>query len=84
MGVSIDESMDDETFRRWADLLERRTGVVVPPQRKTFMVTNLRIRMREIGCRDFDSYYRDLVAGAAGAIEWATSCRETRHGCGLT
>ncbi|MBK6436919.1 MAG: hypothetical protein IPF83_14410 [Rhodanobacteraceae bacterium] len=42
-------SMGDEEFVRWVDLLQRRTGVVVPPDRKTFLVTGLRMRMRETG-----------------------------------
>ncbi|GJM08425.1 MAG: methyltransferase PilK [Lysobacteraceae bacterium] len=70
--ASTTDAMDDKAFRQWAELLEKRTGVVVPPARKSFMVTNLRIRMREIGCPSFDSYYSDLLAGAKGAVEWAT------------
>lgn len=70
--ASTTDAMDDNEFRLWAELLEKRTGVVVPPARKAFMVTNLRIRMREIGCPSFQNYYDDLLAGAKGAVEWAT------------
>ena len=41
-------NMDDGEFARWVDLLERRTGVVVPPGRKTFLVTGVRSRMINI------------------------------------
>lgn len=65
-------TMDDAEFSRWVDLLERRTGVVVPPDRKTFLVTGVRSRMRETGHASFAEYFEDLLAGARGAIEWAT------------
>jgi chemotaxis methyl-accepting protein methylase len=63
--------MDDGEFARWVDLLERRTGVVVPPGRKTFLVTGVRARMRETGHQSYRQYFEDLLAGARGAIEWA-------------
>jgi len=63
--------MDDGEFARWVDLLERRTGVVVPPGRKTFLVTGVRSRMRETGHQSYREYFEDLLAGARGAIEWA-------------
>jgi type IV pilus assembly protein PilK len=65
-------TMDDSEFSRWVDLLERRTGVVVPQGRKTFLVTGVRSRMRETGHASFAEYFKDLLAGAKGAIEWAT------------
>jgi hypothetical protein len=64
--------MGDEEFVRWVDLLQRRTGVVVPPDRKTFLVTGLRMRMRETGYASFDTYFDQVLNGARGAIEWAT------------
>ncbi len=65
-------SMGDDEFVRWVDLLQRRTGVVVPPDRKTFLVTGLRMRMRETGYANFDAYFDQVLNGASGAIEWAT------------
>ena len=64
--------LDDIQFERWARLLEARTGVIVPPERKPFLETGLRRRMREIGLNRFDAYYDELQAGARGAIEWAS------------
>jgi type IV pilus assembly protein PilK len=64
--------MGDEQFDRWVRFLERRTGVVVPPTRREFLITNLRGRMRETGHANFDTYYDTLQNGAKGAIEWAT------------
>src|SRR5688572_11187718 len=64
--------MDDREFSRWVDLLERRTGVVVPPDRKTFLVTGVRSRMRETGHAAYADYFQQLLQGPRGAIEWAT------------
>jgi type IV pilus assembly protein PilK len=63
--------MDDAEFQRWARLLETRTGVTVPLERKPFLVTGLRRRMREAGYTDFHSYYDELLDGARGPMEWA-------------
>jgi len=63
--------LDDAEFDRWVRLLEARTGVIVPPERKPFLETGLRRRMRETGHTGFQTYYDDLVKGARGAIEWA-------------
>lgn len=64
-------SMQDEQFRRWVELLERKTGIVVPNARREFLVSNLRSRMREAGFNDFDRYYEELQSGVRGAVEWA-------------
>jgi len=63
--------MGDAEFARWVRLLEARTGVTVPPERKPFLVTGLRRRMRETGHSNYDAYYEDLLDGARGAMEWA-------------
>jgi type IV pilus assembly protein PilK len=63
--------MDEAEFQRWVRLLESRTGVTVPPERKPFLVTGLRRRMREAGFSDFRSYYEELLAGPRGQMEWA-------------
>jgi chemotaxis methyl-accepting protein methylase len=63
--------MDDLEFARWVRLLEARTGVTVPPERKPFLVTGLRRRMRETGHTDYSRYYEELLDGARGAVEWA-------------
>src|SRR5947209_3474463 len=64
--------MDDSEFERWASLLEKRTGVVVPLTRKTFLVTSVRGRMRETGHASFADYFADLQKVPEGAIEWTT------------
>jgi chemotaxis methyl-accepting protein methylase len=62
--------MDDAEFQRWVRLLETRTGVTVPPERKPFLVTGLRRRMRAAGFADYRAYYEELMAGPRGQVEW--------------
>ena len=63
--------MDDAEFAQWADLLEARTGISLPAARKSFLVTSLTLRMREIGCPDYGRYYALVTAGPGGAVEWS-------------
>lgn len=65
-------SMGDDEFEHWVHLLENRTGVVIPPSRKAFLVTNLRGRMRETGHSTFEDYYQKLQKVPEGLIEWST------------
>lgn len=70
--ISAMRPLDDAEFDRWVRLLEARTGVIVPPERKPFLETGLRRRMRETGHTGFQNYYDDLIKGARGAVEWAS------------
>ncbi len=63
--------MDGSEYQRWVDLLERRTGVVVPPARQSFLETNLRLRLAELGYDDLKRYHDECLVGPAGAREWA-------------
>ncbi len=64
--------MADTQFQRWVQLLEKRTGIVIPPSRRDFLESNLRQRMRETGHASFDEYYEELQNGVRGALEWTT------------
>lgn len=64
--------MSSAEFRDWQALLEERSGMVVPEQRRTFLQANLTSRMREVGAADYSSYYQQVTAGARGAVEWST------------
>ena len=66
--------MDDAEFSRWVGLLERRTGVVVPQDRKSFLVTGVRSRLRETGFASFAAYFEQLLAGPRG---WRQSAPRT-------
>src|SRR5690554_7584716 len=63
--------MDERQFQQWQTLIEKRTGMSLPPERKTFLQTNLGIRMREIGCQNYQEYYEQVSNSPAGFIEWA-------------
>lgn len=64
--------MDEVQFRKWVELLEARTGMLLPPERKSFLVTSLGLRMREVGCECFDEYFARLTEGSHAVMEWAT------------
>lgn len=71
MSIVIIPELDDQQFLRWAQLLEERLGVAVTVQRKAFLSSRLRTRMREIALNDFEEYYRLVTASAKGAMEWS-------------
>ncbi|MFD2231932.1 CheR family methyltransferase [Alkalimarinus sediminis] len=64
--------MDNDQFRKWQELLESRTGMSLPIGRKVFLQTSLGIRMREIGCSDYQEYFEKVISGPGGIIEWTT------------
>lgn len=64
-------AMTDGQFQQWAQLLKERTGIVVPPERKSFLATSIALRMREVGYGDLQVYYDFLGSGRDGAVEWA-------------
>jgi chemotaxis protein methyltransferase CheR/type IV pilus assembly protein PilK len=64
--------MDEAQFSQWQTLLEHRTGMTLPESRKSFLETNLGIRMREIGCSSYQAYYEKIVSGPHAIVEWAT------------
>lgn len=66
-------AMDAEQFQLWQTLLEERTGMTLPAERKSFLETSLSTRMRELGLEDYQTYYAQLVTGASEsrAMEWS-------------
>ncbi|KAF0808381.1 chemotaxis protein methyltransferase [Alcanivorax xiamenensis] len=66
-------AMDAEQFQLWRTLLEERTGMTLPTERKSFLETSLSARMRELGLEDYQTYYAQLVTGASEsrAMEWS-------------
>jgi len=63
--------MDDRQFQQWNEMLESRTGSVLPLERKSFLITNLGLRMKEIGCVSYDEYFA-MLKGVKGVQEWNT------------
>lgn len=64
--------MDEAQFDQWQTLLEHRTGITLAPERKSFLETNLGIRMREIGCNSYQAYYEKVVSSPDAVMEWST------------
>lgn len=64
--------MDESQFSQWQALLEHRTGITLTAERRSFLETNLGIRMREIGCGSYQTYYEKIVNGPDAVREWAT------------
>lgn len=62
--------MDEQEFARWAALVEARTGMSMPPERKSFLVTSVGLRMREAGFSSHEDYYQYLTSGVFGNVEW--------------
>ncbi len=62
--------MDDRQFTDWVELLERRIGLFISEDRRSFLNTGLRLRMKEIGCSDYRDYYRRLSCQGPQAQEW--------------
>lgn len=63
--------MDDQLFSKWTDLLESRVGLFIAPERRSFLASGLRSRMRVTGCREYADYYRRLSSGSSQAQEWS-------------
>jgi len=63
--------LSDDEFNLWKDLMEQRTGVNLSTDRKSFLASNLSIRMHELGLTNLDEYFKLLTLHTnAGLIEW--------------
>jgi chemotaxis methyl-accepting protein methylase len=62
--------MSREEFQQWAALLKDRTGMRLPDNRISFLVTNLGMRMRQLGISDYQAYYDYVQHGREAMIEW--------------
>ncbi|MEY4590150.1 MAG: chemotaxis protein methyltransferase [Pseudomonadota bacterium] len=63
--------ISDQEFALWSKLLEERAGIYLSAQQRTFLQTQVVMRMRELGLADFSSYYQLIVDGVAGMVEWS-------------
>ncbi|VAX09215.1 Chemotaxis protein methyltransferase CheR [hydrothermal vent metagenome] len=62
--------MDQVQLAMWTELLEKRTGISLAENRKSFLLTSLSTRMRELGYDGYDDYFKFLIDGRRGAVEW--------------
>jgi type IV pilus assembly protein PilK len=70
-GFGMMQEMEEEQFLLWQSLLEKLTGMCLSPQRKSFLKTSLGIRMRELGCYDYEEYFKKVTKRSGGIIEWS-------------
>jgi type IV pilus assembly protein PilK len=62
--------MDNEQYAQWTALLEKRTGIRLPEKRRSFLVTNVSMRMREKGFKNYQDYFNHISTGKSGKVEW--------------
>lgn len=75
--------LNEVQFKSWQTLLEERTGMYIPYERRSLLQSSLAIRMREVDCDNYDAYLARVKERPAGVKEWATlvdriMVRETR------
>lgn len=63
-------SLDAVQFEQWSALLRERTGMRLPDNRRSFLSTNLGMRMRALGIDDYQAYYEFVSQGRQGLVEW--------------
>ena len=66
------ETLSDQQFSVWGDLLEERAGVCMGDTQRVFLQTQISMRMRELGINDYDQYFERITDGMNGNIEWTT------------
>ena len=74
------EQVTDAQLNRYADLVYRRTGIRLSPQKKMLLTNRLRRRLRETGIDCFDKYFDLLTRLQADNPEWDAFLQEiTTH-----
>ena len=65
------ESLSDQQFDMWSKLLEDRAGITMSNNQKSFLQTQVSMRMRELGHNDYSQYFERVVSGVEGVLEWS-------------
>lgn len=74
------EQVSDAQLSRYAELVYRRTGIRVSPQKKMLLSNRLRRRLRDTGIADFEQYYQHLTKLPPSDPEWDAFLQEiTTH-----
>ena len=63
--------LTDQQFDQWSKLLEERAGIYLGDHQRVFLQTQVSMRMRELGQEDYGQYYRRLLDGVSGMVEWS-------------
>jgi chemotaxis protein methyltransferase CheR len=74
------DQVTDQQLARYADLIYAKTGIVMPPQKRTLLSNRLRRRLRATGIAGFDEYLQRLQSLPIEDAEWAAFLQEiTTH-----
>jgi len=74
------EQINDAQLARYADLIYRRTGIRLSPQKKMLLTNRLRRRLRDAKVANFDDYFDLLMRLKADHAEWDAFLQEiTTH-----
>ncbi len=74
------EQVSDSQMTAYADLIYKRTGIHVSPQKKTLLSNRLRRRLRNTGIASFEDYFQRLKKLPANDPEWDAFLQEiTTH-----
>ena len=74
------EQVSDAELARYAELIYKRTGIRVSPQKKMLLSNRIRRRLRETGIEGFSQYFKHLKALAPKDPEWDAFLQEiTTH-----
>ena len=74
------EQVTDRELSQFADLIYKRTGIRVSPQKKTLLSNRVRRRLRKTGIKDFGEYYTHLKRLRPSDSEWDAFLQEiTTH-----
>ena len=68
--LSLTQQISDDSLARYADLIYRRTGIRISPQKKTLLSNRLRRRLRARNIATFEDYFKLLVALPRTDPEW--------------
>ncbi|MCH7687379.1 MAG: protein-glutamate O-methyltransferase CheR [Planctomycetes bacterium] len=70
----------DAEMKQYAELIYRRTGIRISPQKKTLLSNRVRRRLRETGIQGFGDYYKHLKRLRQHDPEWDAFLQEiTTH-----
>ncbi len=79
VGGNLDQ-VSDAQMAAYAELIYKRTGIHVSPQKKTLLSNRLRRRLRNTGIADFEEYYKHLKKLRPNDPEWDAFLQEiTTH-----
>ncbi len=80
MSTATSDLVSDLEMTQYSKLIYERTGIRIPPQKKTLLSNRLRRRLRETGLANFSLYMQDLQRRPSTDPEWDAFLQEiTTH-----